>query len=70
VANCDHLANGIDLLLDVLEPEYEFLIFAKQLGAFPFQFPFNAHVVLLPKVTEQARSSLVAFATEYHKILP
>jgi hypothetical protein len=49
VGDCDPLVNGIDLTLDGLDPEYEFLIFAMQLGAFPFQFPFNTHVVQIQK---------------------
>jgi hypothetical protein len=49
VVDCDHLVDGRDLLLDGLDPEDEFIDFAKQLGAFPFQFLFNAHVAPLQK---------------------
>ncbi len=49
VVDCDHLIDGGYLLFDGLNPEYELLDFAKQLGAFPLQFLFNAHVVPLQK---------------------
>jgi hypothetical protein len=47
VVDCDHLIDGGDLLLDGLNPEHEFLDLAKQLGSFPYQFLFNAHVAPL-----------------------
>jgi hypothetical protein len=37
VLDCDHLIDGGDLLLDGLDPEYEFLNFAKKLGALPLR---------------------------------
>jgi hypothetical protein len=40
VVDCDHLIDGRDLPLDGLDPGYELIDFAKQLGAFPFQFLF------------------------------
>jgi hypothetical protein len=49
VVDRDHLIDGGDPLLNGLDPEYGPLDFANQLGAFPRQCLFTAHVVPLRK---------------------
>jgi hypothetical protein len=59
VVDCDHLIDGGNLLLDGFNPEGELLDFAEQLGAFPFQFLFNAHVAPLQKWSRRLPDELV-----------
>jgi len=51
VVDCDHLIDGGNLFLDGLDPEDKLVDFAKQLGAFPFQFP---SMLTLPRSRNEA----------------
>ena len=67
IVECNHLIDGGDLFHDSLDPERQFLDFAKQICALSLQFLFNSHVAPLQ---QWSRKLPDRFAQVWWHLLP